>query len=195
MAVERVVIALVANDIDHEEALTVVSASSNPSKGSFDSPDWMPSDSCLRCRDATDWTTASLTGWEQGSGSVQSIRFPEWARGGPGMLKGALGGGVIGNTTGSGPVIEGSSPSPRAKSGYHPVLLAPSSSGLGRRPLKPVTPVRTRSGLPLPWHVLPAQRRLISWSQGLPRHPSLQHSRPFRKKEATQKVCDYVFYS
>ena len=30
------------------------------------------------------------------------------------MLKGALGGGVIGNTTGSGPVIEGSSPSPRA---------------------------------------------------------------------------------
>ena len=60
MAVERVVIALVANDIDHEEALTVVSASSNPSKGSFDSPDWMPSDSCLRCRDATDWTTASV---------------------------------------------------------------------------------------------------------------------------------------
>ena len=111
------------------------------------------------------------------------------------MLKGALGGGVIGNTTGSGSVIEGSSPSPRAKSGYHPVLLAPSSSGLGRRPLKPVTPVRIRSGLPLPWHVLPVQRRLISWSQGLPRHPSLQHSRSFREREATQKVCDYVFYS
>ena len=30
------------------------------------------------------------------------------------MLNVALGGGVIGNTTGSGPVIEGSSPSPRA---------------------------------------------------------------------------------
>ena len=66
------------------------------------------------------------------------------------MLVDALGGGVIGNTTGSGSVIEGSSPSPRARAGYAPGLLAPSSSGLGRRPLKPVTPVRTRSGLPLP---------------------------------------------
>lgn len=66
------------------------------------------------------------------------------------MLCGALGGGVIGNTTGSGPVIEGSSPSPRAKVGYHPPKWAPSSSGLGRRPLKPVTPVRIRSGLPTP---------------------------------------------
>ena len=66
------------------------------------------------------------------------------------MLCGALGGGVIGNTTGSGPVIEGSSPSPRAKVGYHPPEWAPSSSGLGRRPLKPVTPVRIRSGLPTP---------------------------------------------
>ena len=64
------------------------------------------------------------------------------------MLNVALGGGVIGNTTGSGPVIEGSSPSPRAKVGYHPSQWAPSSSGLGRRPLKPVTPVRIRSGLP-----------------------------------------------
>lgn len=66
-----------------------------------------------------------------------------------GMILNALGGGVIGNTTGSGPVIEGSSPSPRAWVGYYPALLAPSSSGLGRRPLKPVTPVRIRSGLPL----------------------------------------------
>lgn len=66
------------------------------------------------------------------------------------MLRDALGGGVIGNTTGSGPVIEGSSPSPRARVEYSSALLAPSSSGLGRRPLKPVTPVRIRSGLPLP---------------------------------------------
>src|SRR5438552_4620823 len=50
-----------------------------------------------------------------------------------------FGGGVIGNTAGSGPVIGGSSPPPRA--------LAPSSSGLGRRPLKAVTAVRIRSGL------------------------------------------------
>ena len=46
---------------------------------------------------------------------------------------------VIGNTMGSGPIIEGSSPSPRA--------LAPSSRGLGRRPLKAETPVQIRSGL------------------------------------------------
>ena len=68
------------------------------------------------------------------------------------MLIDALGGGVIGNTTGSGSVIEGSSPSPRARAGYALGLLAPSSRGLGRRPLKPVTPVRIRSGLPLPSH-------------------------------------------
>ena len=74
------------------------------------------------------------------------------------MLCGALGGGVIGNTTGSGPVIEGSSPSPRAKVGYHPPKWAPSSSGLGRRPLKPVTPVRIRSGLPTPVAVSCAPR-------------------------------------
>ncbi len=50
-----------------------------------------------------------------------------------------FGDGVIGNTMGSGPIVEGSSPSPRAK--------APSSRGLGRRPLKAETPVQIRSGL------------------------------------------------
>ena len=59
----------------------------------------------------------------------------------------AFGGGVIGNTAGSGPVIEGSSPSPRARVGMGRPNLVPSSSGLGRRPLKPETAVRTRSGL------------------------------------------------
>ena len=72
--------------------------------------------------------------------------FAEWC---------AFGGGVIGNTTGSGPVIEGSSPSPRARrSGYRSHNLVPSSSGRGRRPLKPETPVQIWSGLPL---LLPGQ--------------------------------------
>ena len=57
-----------------------------------------------------------------------------------------FGGGVIGNTAGSGPVVEGSSPSPRAKV-VSLLPSAPSSSGLGRWPLKPVTPVQIRSGL------------------------------------------------
>ena len=60
----------------------------------------------------------------------------------------AFGGGVIGNTAGSGPVIEGSSPSPRARVGMSRPNLVPSSRGLGRRPLKPETPVQIRSGLP-----------------------------------------------
>ena len=54
-----------------------------------------------------------------------------------------IGDGVIGNTMGSGPIIEGSSPSPRANR----LNLAPSSRGLGRCPLKAETPVRIRSGL------------------------------------------------
>ena len=62
-----------------------------------------------------------------------------------------FGGGVIGNTTGSGPVIEGSSPSPRAPAasvtchGDH--RSAPSSRGLGHHPLKVATRVRIPLGL------------------------------------------------
>jgi hypothetical protein len=68
-----------------------------------------------------------------------------------------FGGGVIGNTLGSGPSVEGSSPSPRAMA-IRVSPSAPSSSGLGRWPLKPVTPVQIRSGLPgtlcVPWEKL-----------------------------------------
>ena len=60
----------------------------------------------------------------------------------------SFGGGVIGNTPGSGPDIEGSSPSPRAMRIHSAHIMAPSSSGLGRRPLKAVAPVQVRSGLP-----------------------------------------------
>ena len=59
----------------------------------------------------------------------------------------AFGGGVIGNTPGSGPVIGGSSPPPRAGGSLSRLHMAPSSSGLGRRPLKAVAPVQIRSGL------------------------------------------------
>ena len=62
------------------------------------------------------------------------------------ILPPPFGGGVIGNTPGSGPVVEGSSPPPERRP--RATLSAPSSSGLGRWPLKPVTPVRIRSGLP-----------------------------------------------
>ena len=70
-----------------------------------------------------------------------------------------FGGGVIGNTTGSGPVIGGSSPPPRARTrpGHRQrctASLAPSSSGLGRRPLKAETAVRICSGLQLMTDVL-----------------------------------------
>ena len=69
-----------------------------------------------------------------------------------------FGGGVIGNTAGSGPAFGGSSPPPRARdrelrrapgssSRQHISGPAPSSSGLGRRPLKAVTAVRICSGL------------------------------------------------
>jgi hypothetical protein len=101
-----------------------------------------------------------------------------------------FGGGVIGNTTGSGPVIEGSSPSPRAGRrdgiavrsttsrglGYAllhaPYLVAqvacrsvthaapPSSSGLGRRPLTAVTWVQIPSGV----------RCLCNYHEGPGRH-------------------------
>ena len=67
------------------------------------------------------------------------------------ILARTFGGGVIGNTTGSGPVIGGSSPPPRARRLIdHDRRPAPSSSGLGRRPLKAVTAVRICSGLPGP---------------------------------------------
>ncbi len=61
-----------------------------------------------------------------------------------------IGGGVIGNTAGSGPVVEGSSPSPRAPAIASPGCRhkAPSSSGLGHHPLKVETRVRTPLGLP-----------------------------------------------
>ncbi len=62
------------------------------------------------------------------------------------ILANAFGGGVIGNTPGSGPVIEGSSPSPRARQ-TSVCLMAPSSRGLGRRPLKAVAWVQIPSGL------------------------------------------------
>src|SRR5918996_3081442 len=55
----------------------------------------------------------------------------------------SLGCGVIGSPTGSGPVSLGSSPGTPAPQRNK----APSSSGLGRRPLKAVAPVRIRSGL------------------------------------------------
>ena len=62
-----------------------------------------------------------------------------------------FGGGVIGNTTGSGPVIEGSSPSPRAPAALHTChgdhRSAPSSRGLGHHPLKVATRVRIPLGL------------------------------------------------
>jgi hypothetical protein len=93
-------------------------------------------------------------------------------RGPPGRPRPPFGGGVIGNTTGSGPVIEGSSPSPRAgRTAVTPrfdpeptsvslrparpscgraSVAPPSSSGLGRRPLKAVTAVQIRSGVRFP---------------------------------------------
>ena len=64
-----------------------------------------------------------------------------------------FGGGVIGNTAGSGPVIGGSSPSPGARE--RPLVpsaaaygTAPSSSGLGHHPLKVAARVRIPLGLP-----------------------------------------------
>ena len=60
-----------------------------------------------------------------------------------------FGGGVIGNTAGSGPVIGGSSPPPRATAPEAAKYPAPSSSGLGHHPLKVETRVRTPLGLPL----------------------------------------------
>ncbi len=78
-----------------------------------------------------------------------------------GLVAVPFGGGVTGNTTGSGPVIEGSIPSPRATASLacptnnrgseewdtDLLTLVPSSSGLGYRPLKAGTPVQIRSGL------------------------------------------------
>ena len=46
-----------ANDLLHPEALAVVSASSNRSKGSRDPSEWRPPDGSAWCRYATDWVT------------------------------------------------------------------------------------------------------------------------------------------
>lgn len=59
-----------------------------------------------------------------------------------------IGSGVIGSTTGSGPVSRGSSPLSRAGGPARRLAAAPSSRGLGRRPLKAETPVQIWSGLP-----------------------------------------------
>ena len=61
-----------------------------------------------------------------------------------------FGGGVIGNTTGSGPVIQGSSPCPRAIAVDGLMSIAfevPSSSGPGHHPLKVEARVRIPLGL------------------------------------------------
>ena len=93
----------------------------------------------------------------------------------------SLGCGVIGSPTGSGPVSLGSSPGTPAQqcseahrpphelaglsdgtvpsSGPPHSTTAPSSSGLGRRPLKAVAPVRIRSGLP----TSTSTPRLLTW--------------------------------
>src|SRR5205807_7961745 len=65
-----------------------------------------------------------------------------------GAARRQMGYGVIGSPTDSGSVSLGSSPGTPA-----PAVLAPSSSGLGRRPLKAVAPVRIRSGLRTKAHV------------------------------------------
>ena len=102
---------------------------------------------------ATSGCTASASAGRRGAG-----------RQGRASLRGRpFGGGVIGNTAGSGPVIGGSSPPPRAlmtadapsgrsvgsvtivRPDGHP---APSSSGLGHHPLKVETRVRIPLGLP-----------------------------------------------
>jgi hypothetical protein len=68
-----------------------------------------------------------------------------------------FGGGVIGNTGGSGPSIGGSSPPPRAqlkqfgttrRSSYTRPSPPPSSSGLGHHPLKVAARVRIPLGVP-----------------------------------------------
>jgi len=72
-----------------------------------------------------------------------------------GVLRGGstFGGGVIGNTTGSGPVIGGSSPPPRACTPAQDLRAIrgdqpPSSSGLGHHPLKVAARVRIPLGVP-----------------------------------------------
>src|SRR5882757_10779446 len=78
-----------------------------------------------------------------------------------------MGYGVIGSTTDSGSVSLGSSPGTPARGtqsdvlGYRPArkqVLAPSSSGLGRRPLKAVARVRIPSGLQDRGSPVPASR-------------------------------------
>ena len=60
---------------------------------------------------------------------------------GKNIVAGETGGSFRGRTAGSGPVNRGSNPCP-------PATMVPSSSGLGRRPLTPVTRVRVPLGLP-----------------------------------------------
>ena len=93
-----------------------------------------------------------LLGRERTLGAAAAPRTPrpdsasDAGETGPLVWSSPFGGGVIGNTTGSGPVFGGSSPPPRARR-HHADSPAPSSSGLGRRPLKAVTAVRICSGL------------------------------------------------
>ena len=70
-------------------------------------------------------------------------------KGAPGKIAQPFGGGVIGNTTGSGPVIQGSSPCPRANEVTVMLVsfMVPSSSGLGHHPLKVEARVRIPLGL------------------------------------------------
>jgi hypothetical protein len=56
------------------------------------------------------------------------------------IIPGEVGGSFSGRTAGSGPANQGSNPCP-------PATMVPSSSGLGRRPLTPVTRVRVPLGL------------------------------------------------
>jgi hypothetical protein len=85
-----------------------------------------------------------------------------------GRIAKPFGGGVIGNTTGSGPVIQGSSPCPRANEtspsgvrtlGLRSTFMVPSSSGLGHHPLK----VEARVRIPLGLQVLDFRRLKRDW--------------------------------
>lgn len=83
----------------------------------------------------TGW--ASSDGWGFVPPSKSLVRMPRRH-----YAERTVGGGVIGNTQGSGPCIRGSSPLPRAdglaeaSAGPDGTTRPPWSSGLGRRPLK-----------------------------------------------------------
>src|SRR5262249_20751900 len=119
---------------------------------------------------------ARFTGWASGGGSsARRFGSPQERSSGTGVLTGiarwkgsyrdslhratTFGGGVIGNTTGSGPVIGGSSPPPRARTTF----LPRSSRGLGRQVLILVTRVRIPYGVP---SLLPPSAPDRSWVRG-----------------------------